>query len=483
MESERAEFHVPGVAVGAVVDGEVVLAEGFGQRDIEADLPVTATTLFAFGSSTKSLTALLVAMYVEDGLLEWETPVRDCIPGFRMHDAVATDQLTVRDLLCHNSGLPRHDFAWITNQTQSRAELVSRLEHLPSSGPFRRSWNYNNLMYTTAGYLIELVGGKTWEDALRQRVLDPLGMTTATFHVDQSRRTGDYARGYRRQAEEVVELPMRAMGVAGPAGSLNVSLQDALRWLQFNLDPEQALVPASVLQNVRNNHMHMPMPGQNDPASGWDELFPVGYGLGWYIRSYRGLRVLYHGGNIDGFSAMTSMAPSRRCGIVVLTNLNNTPLNNLLPYRLYDHVVGLDPIPWSTRLRNLRESQPPEEKAEHEEQEEGSERSGSGPQESGSAGAGAGRPLEDYVGTYRHPGYGQVSVRLSAAGNELECSLNDIDFALAPAGYEMFTTAPITPLPPGYGVFTVIFSTAVSGDVGSLSMTLEPSVPPTVFAR
>src|SRR5688500_13797617 len=116
VESERAEFRVPGVAVGAVIDGEVVLAEGFGQRDIENDLPVTPTTLFAFGSSTKSLTALLVAMYVEDGLLDWETPVRDYIAGFRMHDPVASAQLTVRDLLCHNSGLPRHDFAWITNQ-------------------------------------------------------------------------------------------------------------------------------------------------------------------------------------------------------------------------------------------------------------------------------------------------------------------------------------------------------------------------------
>ena len=478
IESERAEFHAPGVAVGAVVDGEVVLAEGFGQRDIENDLPVTPTTLFAIGSSTKSLTALLVAMYVEDGLLDWETPVREYIAGFRMHDPVASAQLTVRDVLCHNSGLPRHDFAWITNQTQSRAELVSRLAHLPSSRPYRRSWNYNNLMYTTAGYLVELVSGKTWEEALRERVLGPLGMDVATFHVDDSRRTGDYARGYRRQDDEVVELPMRAMGVAGPAGSLNVSLQDALRWLQFNLDPEQSLVPESVLNNLRDNHMHHPMPGQGDPASAWDEMFPIGYGLGWYVKSYRGLRVLHHGGNIDGFSAMMSLVPSRRCGIVVLTNLNGTPLNNLLPYRLYDHIAGLEPIPWSARLRDLRDSRTAEE------DDVPSEEPAVAPtDEPAVKAAGALRPLGDYVGTYEHPGYGKVTVRLAADRDALECSLNDVDFSLSPTGTEVFATAPITPLPPGYGVFTVIFATDASGELGSLSMTVEASVPPTIFER
>jgi hypothetical protein len=299
-------------------------------------------------------------------------------------------------------------------------------------------------------------------------------MGDSTFHVDDSRRSGDYAQGYRRQGDEIVDLPMRAMNVAGPAGSLNVSLQDALRWLQFNLAPNPSLVPQSVLENLRDNHMHQPMPGRDDPASEWDEVFPVGYGLGWYVRSYRGLRVLQHGGNIDGFSAMTSMVPSRRCGIVVLTNLDGTPLNNLLPYRLYDHVLGLEPVAWSARLRALRES-----RAEN----RGEEAAES--QEAGDAGAeghGA-RPLDDFVGTYEHPGYGKLSVRLSADGAGLECSLNDVDFALDPNAVDVFTTTPITPLPPGYGVFTVIFFADASGGIGSLSITLEASVAPAVFSR
>lgn len=487
VESQRAEFHVPGIAVGAVLDGEVVLAEGFGQRDIESDLPVTPDTLFAFGSATKSLTALLVAMYVEDGLLEWEKPVRDYVAGFRMQDPLASEQLTVRDTLCHSSGLPRHEFAWLTNQRQSRAELVSSVAHLPPHRPFRRAWNYNNIMYTTAGYLVELVSGKTWEEALRERILEPLGMSSTNFHVDESKRSGDYARGYGRQKEETVELPMRIMGVAGPAGSLNLSLQDALRWLQFNLDPNQTLVPQSVLDNVRNNHMHMPMSGLLGFKPEWDETFAVGYGLGWFIDSYRGLRVLHHGGNVDGFSAMASMVPARRAGMVVLTNLNATVMNMILPYRLYDEVVGLEPIPWSDRMKALRASAA----AKKEEDEKGDESADKADKESASAAeepasggeAAAGRPLEDYVGTYEHPGYGKIAVRLTADESALECGLNDVDLSLARKKYDVFTTAPITPLPPGSGVFTGIFSADTSGEIDTLAMTVEMSLPPIEFKR
>lgn len=488
VEAQRAEFHVPGVAVGAVIDGEVVLAEGFGQRDVDNDLAVTPETLFAFGSSTKSLTALLVAMYVEDGLLDWETPVRDYVPGFRMQDPVASEQLTVRDTLCHNSGLPRHEFAWITNQRQSRAELVAKVAHLPAHRPFRRTWNYNNIMYTTAGYLVELVSGKSWEDALRERILDPLGMTSANFHVEDSKRTADYARGYGRQEEETVELPMRVMGVAGPAGSLNLTLQDALRWLQFNLDPDQSLVPKAVLDNVRNNHMHMPVSGLTGLLPEWDETFSIGYGLGWFIDSYRGLRVLHHGGNVDGFSAMTSTVPSRRTGVVVLTNLNGTPLNMLLPYRLYDHVVGLEPIPWSERMKSLRASRPEKDNGEEaksgdekDETEELAEKPGA--EDAPDASASGGRPFEDYVGTYDHPGYGKVSVRLNADGTALECSLNDVDLSMTRKKWDVFTTAPITPLPPGSGVFTIIFGSDTPGDIGSLAINVEMALPPIAFKR
>ena len=485
VEAQREEFHVPGIAVGAVIDGEVVLAEGFGLRDVEAGLPVTPETLFAFGSSTKSLTALLVAMYVEDGLLDWEKPVRDYVAGFRMQDPLASELLTVRDTLCHSSGLPRHEFAWITNQRQSRAELVARVAHLPPSKPFRRTWNYNNIMYTTAGHLVELVSGKTWEEALRERILDPLGMTSANFHVEESKRSADYARGYSRDKEETVELPMRVMGVAGPAGSLNLTLQDALRWLQFNLDPNQSLVPQSVLDNIRNNHMHMPVSGLLGFKPEWDETFAIGYGLGWFIDSYRGLRVLHHGGNVDGFSAMTSMVPSRRAGMVVLTNLNGTALNMVLPYRLYDEVVGLEPVPWSERMKVLRHQRAA--KKEEEEMADGEEKA----QEPAATAEDSpsdeelpgGRPFEDYVGTYEHPGYGKIVVRLRPDESGLECSLNDVDLSLARKKYDVFTTAPITPLPPGSGVFTGIFSADVSGDIDALAMTVEMTLAPIEFKR
>lgn len=180
IDRERQRFEVPGVAVAVVHDGAVKLAQGFGQRDIEADLPVTDRTLFAIASCTKAFTTTLMAMLVRDGLVEWDKPVREYLPYFRLHDPVASDLATIRDLLSHRTGLPRHDMVWYGNPGLDRRELVAqRLRHLPLSKGIREAYQYNNLMYLTAGLLAGEVLGSTWEDAIRTKLLEPLGMSSS----------------------------------------------------------------------------------------------------------------------------------------------------------------------------------------------------------------------------------------------------------------------------------------------------------------
>src|ERR1041384_3516387 len=133
IEAERERFRVPGIGVAVVHNGETLVCRGFGKRDEAGDLPVTADTQFPIGSSTKAFTASVLATLVDEGRLDWDTPVREYLPGFRMHDPVATDLLTPRDMLCHRSGLPRHDLLWIDNNELTRADVVARLRHLPPS--------------------------------------------------------------------------------------------------------------------------------------------------------------------------------------------------------------------------------------------------------------------------------------------------------------------------------------------------------------
>ena len=170
-----AAWEVPGCAVAAVHDGQVVLVAGWGQCDLDTKLPVTSDTLFAIGSTTKAFTAATVGALVEDGLLEWERPLRDYVPEIRMNDPVVTERLTVIDLLSHRSGLPRHEMVWLGHPGRSRAEVVRRLRFLPLSKDLRQEFQYCNLGYLAAGYAVEMLSGAPWEDYLRSPAAGPAG--------------------------------------------------------------------------------------------------------------------------------------------------------------------------------------------------------------------------------------------------------------------------------------------------------------------
>src|SRR5215510_7163306 len=137
-----ADWKVPGAALAVVLDGKVALTKAYGQRDVEAHLPVTAATQFLIGSITKSFTATAVALLHNEERLDWTKPVRDYVPEFRLLDAVATERVTVRDLMCHHTGLPRHDWVWFPGD-RSPAQLLGAMRHLELSRDIRAAWQYN----------------------------------------------------------------------------------------------------------------------------------------------------------------------------------------------------------------------------------------------------------------------------------------------------------------------------------------------------
>ena len=171
------DWHAAGFAVAVVEKNKIIYAKGFGYRDLGKKLPVDANTLFAIGSCTKAFTASLIGMLQRDGKLDIDKPATSYLPGLKFYNNEMNNNITLRDMLCHRTGLPRHDFSWYLFPTESRDSLVQRIKYMEPTAPIRTVWQYNNFMFMTLGAIDEKLAGSTWERDVKQKIFDPLGMT------------------------------------------------------------------------------------------------------------------------------------------------------------------------------------------------------------------------------------------------------------------------------------------------------------------
>jgi len=398
VDSFRTGAEVPGIGLGLIYKGEVLIAEGFGLRNVEEAVPVTADTRFAIGSSSKAFTTMGLALLAEEGKLDWEAPIKKYLPDFKLYDKFATEEMTAIDLTCHRSGLPRHDLMWYATDF-SRQELYQRLQYLEPSASFRSKWQYQNLMYMTAGILTERLSGKTWEAYIQEKIFNPLGMASASFSVTEMENTDNFAYGYGEKEDKISRLPFHQLDAIGPAGSINASATDMLKWVELQLGDGQYqgqhFIGSSQLKRMHKPQMIMENTLIANPA-----ISHPSYGLGWFTYDYDGLTVVEHGGNIDGFSALVFMIPDESLGLVALTNKNGTPLNYVLAYTIADILLERDEQDWYDLVFGKKDEEKDEEKEK--EKDEGETKT-SPPL----------HPLEDYVGTYHHPGYGDATISLA----------------------------------------------------------------------
>ncbi len=462
---QLAAWEVPGCAIAAVRDGNVVLARGWGRRDLETRLPVTPDTLFAVGSVTKAFTAATVGALVDDGLLDWEGPLRDYLPALRLHDPVVTDRVSVTDLLSHRSGLPRHDLAWIGHPGWSRAEMVRRMRFLPLSKDLRQAFQYCNLGYLAAGYAVEVLTGSSWEDFLQTRLLTPLGMDRSNLSVDDMDADPDHATPYERRHGVVVPVPQRPVTALAPAGALNSCASDMARWLLAQLTGGQldgkSVISADTV--ARQHAPHIVLPD--------DQAFPAStrhaYGLGWLIGRYRDHGLLEHGGGIDGFQTEAMLLPGQGMGVAVLTNTSSSLLAPVVAYRVLDELLGLEPFDWfsifKTRydavvagVREVRQARRVVPDAP------------------------LPRPLDAYAGEYEHPGYGTLTVTVEEGA--LRPRLGTMDLSMSHRHYETFDLQ-WHELADQAHLFPLMFLSDPDGDITALTVPFEISVEPLRFDR
>lgn len=458
-------WEVPGCAVAAVRSGRVELAAGWGQRDREAGLPVTEGTLFAIGSTTKAFTVSAIGALVDDGLLEWDRPLRDYVPDIRLHDPVVTDRLTIIDLLSHRSGLPRHDLTWVGHPDRTRADLVHRLRFLPLSRDLRQEFQYCNHGYMVAGHVVGILAGISWEDFTRDRLLSPLGMDRSNFSVDEMLADTDHATGYARREGVVVPVPQRPVSAMAPAGAINSCAADMARWLLAQTGDGQvagqAVISPATLARQHAPHIVAEL-GGNLPA-----LSQYAYGLGWAIGRYRDHRIVMHGGGIDGFHTYCMLLPDDGIGVAVTANSSSSMMHLVVACRVLDELLGMEPVDLFSVLKprfdvavaGIREARAARRVV---------------------PGATLPRPLSAYTGEYEHPGYGTVTITLN--GDTLTPSFGTMALSLAHRHYETFDLR-WHELGDQPHVFPLMFLSDPDGDITALTVPFEPSLEPLRFDR
>ena len=334
-----AAFQLPGLAVAVVENDKVVFLKAYGVKEINKPDPVTPDSLFQIGSTTKAFTTTAMAMLADEKKLDWDDPVRKHVDYFHLADPCADSLVTLRDIVSHRTGLSRHDELW-DNSPWSRQEILHRIGAVKLTKPIRTTYQYNNIMFVAAGEVVAAASKMAWDDFVRTRIFEPLGMThTRTVFADWA--TSDHATGHRYAHGAISVQPALDDTNVGPAGSIKSSARDMAQWLRFQLAggaiDGRHLVSEDALNETRTPQMATRVDKQARETNPFSHL--QSYGMGWVVQDYRGELMISHGGAINGFRTAVALLPDRNAGIVVLANagrgfgvtaLRNTLLDELL---------------------------------------------------------------------------------------------------------------------------------------------------------
>jgi CubicO group peptidase (beta-lactamase class C family) len=461
MEKALKDWNIAGAGVGIVYKDKLVFAKGYGYRDYENKLPITSNTLFQIASNTKLFTAIAVGMLVDQGKLDWDKPVRTYVPSIEFFNDDLNRSVTIRDMLAHRTGISRHDLIWYKSDF-SRKELFDRLKFLEPKQTLRQGFLYNNLMYVSAGYIVELLSSKTWEEFLKTNILEPLEMKNTVFTVKEMEENPDHGIPFneKRDTTLLYRIPIyEDKQAVGPAGAIISNIQDMSHWLitlmnngKFN---NKQVIPEKVIKATLEPTMAFPNTALED--KGYKEKLNSAYGMARFTTSYRGHFLASHGGDLPGFHSQISSMPYDSIGVIVFViGDQGAPLYDIISYNIYERLLGLDQTPWSEReLKDQKEIKKIGK--------EGRSKSGS----DRIAGTKPSHQLPDYAGQYENPAYGIINI--SMIDTALSFDFHGMKLPLKHYHYDRFDT----PDDEQYGLFSLNFTINPQGDVDGLFVSLD----------
>ncbi|MFN8398239.1 MAG: serine hydrolase [Bacteroidia bacterium] len=350
VEGSFNTFKPAGLSVAVVKDGQVVLAKGWGTANASNGTPVTGGSLFNIASCSKAFTAAAIALLVEEGKLRWDDKVVNHLPGFQMSDPYITSQLTVRDLLCHRSGLGTFDGDLLWYGTNySDEEIIAHLRYLPIRQEFRSEFGYQNNLYTAAGMIIQKITGKTWSQFINDRFFAPLGMKSSYPSNDELPQGAPVAMGH---LEGKVQ-PMYDYEGGKPAAGIYSSVDDLTHWVRMWLDGgkwegKQILDPKS----IRTLLSGMTPIGVSPVWEGWGVHFRQ-YALGWTMYDYAGHKVAEHSGGMPGYISKVVLVPEAGLGIIALNNGNDGSVDDAVRFKVMDYYLGGGKQDWDKLMKGF----------------------------------------------------------------------------------------------------------------------------------
>lgn len=461
----------PSFAVAVIEKDKVIYAKGFGYSDYENKIAADANTLYAIGSCTKAFTSGILGQLREDDKLTFDDSPIKHIPEMRFHNDELNAGVNIKDIMCHRTGLPRHDLSWYLFPTFNRDSLIQRIEFQEPFTGLREQWYYNNFMFLTQGVIAERITGKSWEENIKTRFFEPLGMDRSNASIAELEKSTNAAIGYELKKDSTLKkMDYYKIAAMAPAGSINSSVNEMSNWVMTWINGgkygDQEILPEGFLSEAISPQMVV---SSNTPDPKYPDMHMGMYGYGWMMSSYKSHYRVEHGGNIDGFSASTAFFPTDSIGIVVLTNQDGSSVPYLVRNTIADQILGLNPTDWiGDYQEGVKKSEEAEELSEDAHKIEGTSPS---------------HILADYTGQYNHPGYGTFDI--SIENDSLFAHFSLFEAYIKHQYYDIFKLYEIED-----GKVTdsedwplVNFHTNNAGDISFAEISVEPTIDPIEFAR
>jgi CubicO group peptidase (beta-lactamase class C family) len=473
LEKVLEDQKVAGYSVAVVYKDKIIYSKGFGYRDVENKKPVTPNTLFAIGSSSKAFTSAILGQLEKEGKLKLDDLARAHLPKLEFKYDYMNTGITIRDMMCHRTGLSRFDYSWYMFNTGNRDSLIQRVKFMEPNAKLRQKWQYNNFMFLAQGMIAEKITEKTWEENIHERFFKPLNMTHSNTDIFATEKDLDASLPYTVDDKmEIKKLDYYNINGMGPAGSINSCANDMANWVSTWIMGGkfrgEEIIPVSYVREASSSQMVV---SGGQPGAHPDIQFK-NYGLGWFLESYRGHYLVEHGGNIDGFSASVGFYPSDSIGIVVLTNQNGSAATDIVRNILSDKLFGLTPIPWNADAKKAQEEMA-EMMKKAENDKDTLQVKNTKPS----------HPLTDYAGLYANPAFSEFLITLK--NDTLFTTIAGEKVWLKHYHYDVFSfesTDPKEQQEDGEDFF-INFGTANNGKIESASMELNEPGKSTVFER
>ena len=350
------DWKTTGLAVAVVKDGKVVFSKGYGVREHGKPAPVDEQTLFAIASTTKAMTAAALGMLVDEGKLSWDDPVTDHLPSFQLHEPYATREVTVRDLLTHRAGLGNADYLWYVADLPADS-MVGKLRLIRPEYSLRSGFIYQNVMYIAAGEVVRAVSGMPWDEFVRTRIFQPLGMASTYPRAALVPPGSNAAKPHFLFSGDTIAVvrhdDLRAIG---PAGDVWSNITDMSRWMMFLLDSGRvegkALLKPGTWAELFTPQVVVP-PDEFYPSQEFTKPHWRTYGLGWFQHDYLGRQLDFHTGSLAGMVAIAGLMRDDRFGVYVFGNVDHSEIRHALMYRAIDTWLGNPDRDWSSDLRKV----------------------------------------------------------------------------------------------------------------------------------